>query len=258
MSRAVQRERSAGFRPGSWVDDNRFAPGRRTALRSTVCLLASLLGAHAHGPFDSSARITVGNELLEISVSLGPDVARQFFADHLPGSPLPQPVGRGLELPVAVATNLFELSTPEATLVPEELRVLTDGLEYAFVATVCPPAAGPLKFRANYFALHERVAPGLLEVLTEDRRRLSSEILSRSTFVAEITLPARPNQSAFGGKAPSGAVTQTAPSIAHTNQGGKNSPAAGMRSNVIFGIASVLAALILGRWLIIRNRPKRV
>jgi hypothetical protein len=131
---------------------------------------------------------------LEVSVILGSDVARQFFADYLPGLSLPQPVGLGSELPVGVATNLFNLSTPATMLVPEELRVLTDGLEFTFVASFAKPDSAQLQFRAKFFELNERVAPGVFDVRTVDGKLLATEILSRSTTTALIVQPARSNQ----------------------------------------------------------------
>jgi len=168
---------------------------RCMALVAAFCFSSSLAGL-AHGPFDSSTHVTVGRERLEVSVILGSDVARQFFADYLPGLPLPQPVGRGSELPMHAATNLFSLSTPVAMLFPKELRVLTDGLEFTFVASYAKPDSSQLQFRASFFELNKRVASGVFEVRAEDGELVSTEILSRSTTVALIALAPRSNQPA--------------------------------------------------------------
>jgi len=146
----------------------------------------SVTSTWAHGPLDNSANLTLGAEQVEVTVILGPDVAMKFFADHLPGVTRPQPVGMGLSLPADAAGKMFSLLASNQNLLPLEFRVLTDGLEYAFVARYRGTGAAAGQFHAHYFGLNDQMPPGALRVQTDQGVRLSEVTLSRASPKADF------------------------------------------------------------------------
>ena len=216
-------------------------------------LLLSLISSLAHGPLDNSATITTGEEEFEVTVTLGPDVAAEFFAKHLRGLPRPQPVGPGLSLPADAVGKMFSLIASNQLLVPREFRVLTDGLEYAFVARYLATSAVAWQFRAHYFDLVEQMAPGALQVQTVARHPLHKALLSRTSSVAEFVLPSTSaNESRKKNQSESLSYESTAPVIL-TNLPRVEAPSA--RHNRSFGgVALVLMAVIVSGFLLGRRR----
>lgn len=160
----------------------------RKALGTLLCLGVPFL-ARGHGPFDNSAHLTFSEFGLEVVITLGPDAATKFLSTHLPAIPRPQPVGMGLPLPVVAASELFGLTVSNRLIVPEEFRVLTDGLEYAFVARYHQTQPAVCQLRARYFELHDPMPPGPAVLRTETGGRLGEALLSAGSPVFSFTLP---------------------------------------------------------------------
>jgi hypothetical protein len=226
---------------------------QRFGLVAAVFTLGCPASLLAHGPFDNSANIIVGTDQIEVTITLGPDAALKFFSERLPGVPRPQPVGMGRDLPIESADQLFRLVGASRSITPEEFRVLTDGLEYAFVARYRGTGAADWQFRAQYFELGEHMPPGPLRVQTETGGRLHESLLTHARPEVEFKLPPRPGARLTNvGTAKESTSTGVAPASAH-ELGIPSLPQQGS-GRLLAGMALALAAAIAGGLLIGRRR----
>jgi len=159
--------------------------------------------AFAHGPLDHSVRITLMDPGREVGVTLGPDLAeqaltrgglapdqvRQLLVSHGPS-------GHGVVAPEALAT-LVELDGPDGRLIPTRTVVMTDGLEYMFVANYPRPQGSRLSLVARYLDAVEDLPPGSLELVDEDAGRLAMEPLNLSRKSVALSLPSSPGEAAL-------------------------------------------------------------
>lgn len=221
--------------------------------RAIFLLMLPLASVRAHGPLDNSAIITVGEDQLEVQVTLGLEAATRFFSEHLSGVSRPQPVGPGLSLPTTAADKLFSLVTSDGNVQPQEFRVLTDGLEFAFVARLPGTVAEALQFRAHYFDLNVQMPPGPLQVLTTSRQKLHETMLSRVRATAEFTLP-HSREKSPGNASQSGLVVNDIKPATGLAEAAPTSPPTGRSNRFVGAMALALAAVLAVGFLLGRRR----
>ena len=153
--------------------------------------------ALAHGPYDHSAQLIVGETQLELVVIMGADATRDFLANSgLPENILqalrPSPPQAPYNLPVATAARLFEVSADGKPLAASKVTVATAGLETLFTLAYPRPDGGGLDLRAVYFNGIEPMKHGSFIAQDENERLLGAAVLSRANNSITITLPPKP------------------------------------------------------------------
>jgi hypothetical protein len=97
---------------------------------------------------------------------------------------------------------MFSLSASGQSMMADEFRVMTDGLEYAFVARYRGTDAVAGKFQAHYLHLAEQMPPGALRVQTEAGGRLHEVLLTRAQAHAAFTFGRSPKTLTTNGISP--------------------------------------------------------
>lgn len=159
-----------------------------TVLASCLLVLLLLVASSgmAHGPFDHSSRLIVGETQLELVVTMGADAAGAFLSGVGHSSAGSQTLQ---VLPTEVAAKLFELSVGGKPLVGGEVRTRTEGLETLFTVIFPHPGHGGLNVRAIYFNGIEPMKVGAFIAHDESMRQLGAALLSRANDAIQITLP---------------------------------------------------------------------
>lgn len=172
--------------------------------------------ALAHGPMDHSVRVTLMGNGVELGVTLGPDLAERALTHGgaAPGQISELLASRGPSGSGPVSPESFSLLAglrdSEGGLVPSRVFVMTDGLEYLFVAIYPGPIHGPLTFHARYLDGAEQARPGGIEVVDEATgQRIAAEPLDASRKSAALPLPPAP--AAAANTPPAGALEQERP-----------------------------------------------
>lgn len=163
-----------------------------------VALLAAVITARAHGPYDSSAQLIILSDSLELNAALGMDGAKQLLlnaglseADATSALAARGPSTR-FDLSVDLAPHFFELKSGDQMLKPKRLQVITDGLEASFTATYAGTYSGDLEVRAHYFDGVEAMKPGAFMAMDENHNVKAAAMFSRSKTVATVKLSALP------------------------------------------------------------------
>lgn len=117
-----------------------------------AALLMLAVAARAHGPFDHSTRLLVGESRLEVIVTMGADATREFLtrAGVAPGASAQST----RELPAALAAKLFTIHADGQALAAGNIRVVTEGLETIFTTAFPRPEGDALELRALFFQRH--------------------------------------------------------------------------------------------------------
>jgi len=204
--------------------------------------------AHAHAPFDSNARVTVLEQTIEATVTVGTGLTELLLKDSDVNSFSNQGVGMGTILPVELAGRFFELEANDKKIAATQLRVLSDGLEALFVVTYPRPNTEAFRLRAQ-FARQLPASNFCALVVTDDNNQtLGSHVVKLGSETAEFTLPKLPG--AIVEAAPPASVvahiaapveTIAAPLAAHPSQ-----------PRWHFGALIIIAAVVAlgGAWLI--------
>ncbi len=155
-----------------------------------VCLLAPPAGAHT--PFEHSARLTVGDTRLELTVIMGGDAAVQFLTGCGVDQTLVREATRGSavrELPVAVAARLFAVNADGQPVTATQVSAFTEGLETVFTAVYPRPNGAALELQARYFKGIEPMKTGAFVAMDENLQTLGSALLSRANDSIQVPLP---------------------------------------------------------------------
>jgi hydrogenase/urease accessory protein HupE len=172
--------------------------------------------ARAHSPFDNSVHIIAFPDRYEVSVVLGSDAAQIFLKHtHPEASAVPGGV-MGRDLPATVADRLCLLNDGTTALQAQTLRVLGNGLEYAFVARYPRSAASQLIFTAKYFELLAAAGNGTLVLTDDNNNRLDSGLLSRAQTTVALALSAPAAAAAIARQTDAPAATAPAPDAIRT------------------------------------------
>lgn len=148
--------------------------------------------AHAHAPFDSNARVTVLEQTIEATVTVGTGLTELLLKDSDVNSFSNQGVGMGTILPVELAGRFFELEANDKRIAATQLRVLSDGLEALFVVTYPRPNTEAFRLRAQ-FARQLPASNFCALVVTDDNNQmLGSHVVKLGSETAEFTLPKPP------------------------------------------------------------------
>ena len=200
----------------------------------------------AHGPYDHSAQLVVGETQLELVVTMGADATHDFLA----GAGLPENVMQALSpsppqapyaLPLEIAPKLFIVTADGKLLTAKSASVRTAGLECLFTLIFPRPDGGSLDLRAVYFNGIEPMKRGLFVAEGEDMTNAVAAPLSRLSDLVQLALPTRRGSEAA--EKPAVVIAQAKPeavsSPATTPAG--DSPKPGMRFGlVMFGVVVVL------------------
>lgn len=164
------------------------------------------LPAHAHSPFDSTARATVMEQNLEASLVVGSGLTEKLLLDSgITGIPT---TSRGIILPLKLAPQLFEIEAGGTNLPATQLRMLSDGLESTFVITYPRPTAATFRLRATFAKHLPESGFSALVVTDEQNKILGSHIVRVGSEAADFSLPELPGATAIAAASP-GAETNT-------------------------------------------------
>lgn|GEM_PF-196447 len=186
----AQRMQSGECRPELLVT----VPGIRVlpfALIRLVLVLGLSLGllARAHSPFDSSTRMFVMDDGLELVLTTGMERGAALLQGAPSGAFQTRPVGPFFPLSLEFAARFFEVFSGGAPWLPRRVGVRTDGLEWDLVIEYPRPAGGALEVNAVYAAELGAAAPSAF-VMTDDRGNiLATRVVSRENHSFDITLP---------------------------------------------------------------------
>ena len=213
----------------------------------------------AHGPYDHSAQLTVGETQLELVVIMGADATRDFLANSgLPENILqalrPSPPQAPYNLPLTMAARLFEASVDGKPIAPLKVTVATAGLETLFTLVYPRPDGGALDLRAIYFNGIEPMKRGTFIAQGENEQSLGAAFLSRANNAISITLPPKPVVAPPGETNVSRAIAATANPEAATSP--TPTPAVGGQFETVrwLLILALAAGLLLGLWRWFRRR----
>jgi hypothetical protein len=178
----------------------------RTGFKSFPAALALLLGfarAQAHDPFDASVRLTVRDNDIEATVTLGVDAAREllsatgFSREQITDLVRQRGPHSTLVLPSGVATNCFAMDGGAKPLIATNATLLSEGLEIVLQLTYPRPTAETLNVRAVFYEQIPQMRPGSFIAVDEAAHVLGSAQLSRASVTAKVPLPARKNPRPF-------------------------------------------------------------
>ena len=150
----------------------------------------------AHGPYDHSAQLFVGEAQLELVVTMGADATHDFLAGAgLPASVIsalsPSPPQAPYALPLEITPKLFVVSADGKLLAAKSASIRTAGLECLFTVIYPRPDGGLLDMRAVYFNGIEPMKRGPFIADGEGMTNAVGAALSRMSDSVQITLPAR-------------------------------------------------------------------
>lgn len=228
-----------------------FFPVSRWLMLFAGGFMAFLLSpsVQAHAPFDSNARVTVLEQTIEATVTVGTGLTELLLKDSGVSSFPNQGVGMGTILPVELAGRFFEMEANDKNIPATQLRVLSDGLETLFVVTYPRPTSDAFRLRAQ-FARQLPASNLCALVVTDDNNQvLGSHIVKLGREVADFNLPKL-----------SGAIAEvTAPVVARISAAAETIatplPAAPPQPRWRFGILIIIAGIVAigGWWLVQRN-----
>jgi hypothetical protein len=163
-------------------------------LSRLLLLFVGLLApsVYAHAPFDSNARVTVLEQTIEATVTVGTGLTELLLKDSSVHSFPNQGVGMGTILPVELAARFFEMEAGGQNIPATQLRVLSDGLEALFIVTYPRPTSEAFRLRAQ-FARHLPGSNFCALVVTDDNNQLlGSHLVKSGSAAADFNLPQRP------------------------------------------------------------------
>lgn len=206
--------------------------------------------AQAHAPFDSNARVTVLEQTIEATVTVGAGLTELLLKDSGVQSFPNQGVGMGTILPVELASRFFELEASGQRISASQLRVLSDGLEALYVVTYPRPTGETFRLRAQ-FARHLPATNFCALVLVDDSNQLlGSHIVKVGSETADFNLPKTPDAIV--------AATTPAPVVAHISAPAETVPTPlttqPSEPRWRFGLLIIIAALVaLGGWWVVQK-----
>ena len=143
--------------------------------------------AIAHTPFESSARVTIFNDHIEVSVTSGTGMAGELLKDT--GIDPTQARGfGGAKAAPEISQRIIGLEADGQSISAEAVKVLGDGLETMLVVTFARPATGSIKLAANYASHVPSGSVSPLVIVDEHGRMLGSHLVTSSNSVMEFQL----------------------------------------------------------------------
>lgn len=208
--------------------------------------------AEAHGPYDHSSRLIVGETQLEMTLTMGSDATRDFLTmAGLPPEEVRQILSMtsgqsGRVLPVEMGSKLFITSAGGETLVAEAISAVTEGLETLFTMRFSRPPGGKLELRAIYFNGIEPMKQGAFVAVDDHDQSLGASFLSRANDSVELQLPVKTSGAPIPTLETSVPILVQASQSAVVGSAGKSG-----KFSFIFWFPVVAVAIVL--WLIWRR-----
>ena len=172
-------------------------PIRRVArvfLGLLVWLLA-ISSARAHDPFDLSSRMTVADDRIELTVTMGLDGVRLLLADAGFTQEQITTTARAtgpdaiIVQPATLASRFFLLKSGEEALSATGVASLSEGMEVIFTLIYPRPTAGVLEIRAVCYEAIAGLRTGSLIVYDESMAQLGAALLSAGNAQLAVSLP---------------------------------------------------------------------
>jgi hypothetical protein len=215
-------------------------------------LLCALMGAEAHAPFDSNARVIVLPDRIEATIIAGTGLAKELIQatgiDPTRGSG----VGPAKLLPLEVGPRLFELEVNRQLVAAQSVRIMSDGLEATLFVCFPRPASGPVSLSANYTKYLPAGAASPLFVTDEQGAILASHIVSVTNLTAGFDLqPAGTASVVIAATEAPAPESATAPALPSSTPGANPDRGTGNRRVVplpLALVALVLTGLAAGWW----------
>lgn len=205
--------------------------------------------AQAHAPFDSNARVTVLEQTIEATVTVGTGLTELLLKDSGVQSFPNHGVGMGTILPIELAARFFEMEAGGQNIPATQLRVLSDGLEALYVVTYPRPTGETFRLRAP-FARHLPATNFCALVVVDDNNQLlGSHIIKVGSETADFNLPKTDAVVAASTPAPGvariSAPAETIPTPLTTQPS---------QPRWRFGLLIIIAALVaLGGWWLVQK-----
>ena len=210
--------------------------------------------ADAHAPFDSNARVTVLEQSIEATDTVGTGLTELLLKDSGVQSFPNQGVGRGTVLPVELATRFFEMEAGGQNISASQLRVLSDGLEALYVVTYPRPTGEAFRLRTP-FARHLPATNFCALVVVDDNNQLlGSHIVKVGSEVADFNLPKTPSAIVEASTSAPVVARISAPAETIATPLPTTLPQTRWRSGVLIIIAALVA---LGGWWLIQKTFRR-
>ena len=176
-----------------------------------VCCFVILLATtavRAHSPFDCNGRVTVSEESIEATVTVGTGLAAELIKGSGVTSLPRSGVGTGMILPAELANRFFEIESSGNQINASSVRVLSDGLEALFVVTFPRPTSPDIRLHARFAKQLPASSFSALIVTDDNNQMLGSHIVKLGSETLEFRLPQLP-----GAVVESAAVTNNASTI---------------------------------------------
>ena len=162
-------------------------------LFSCIIVVLSAISVRAHSPFDCNARITVTEQSIEATVTVGTDLAAQLIKDSGVTSLPRSGVGTGMILPAELANRFFEIESSGNQINASSVRVLSDGLEALFVVTFPRPTSPDIRLHARFAKQLPASSFSALIVTDDNNQMLGSHIVKLGSETLEFSLPQFPD-----------------------------------------------------------------
>jgi hypothetical protein len=153
------------------------------------CLIFSPVTAHAHSPFQSSARMILHDTTIEIILTVGMDGGKTLLQGAPKEALMVRTVGPDYPLPVEFGEHWFKLGAGGKPLQPDSVTARTDGLEFDLVLKYPCPEAGALTVDAIYVTKLPDAFKSAFAMTDDPGNILATQALSRDNHSLELTLP---------------------------------------------------------------------